>query len=256
MSKRDPHVVLGVPPDASQAVIKAAWRKLARQHHPDVAGSEPVAARAATRRMAEINAAYEQLRAGDADGRRGTGVHRGRPSGADPDDGRSQAAEGHPRPGGAPPPPLTRPVTARLDTSGTLHPRNAIIGSDGRRSCPPLTQAPVRMRSGRHEARRASEPNGPLIRTRVARFRPPSKPSLAVARVMTVTFGKFHGHTLEEIAMFEPSYVDWLAEAVGNRDPDVAAAARVVRSDLDARAVLRQRRPIHTAPSSSGSDVA
>jgi len=58
---RDPHDVLGVEPGASAAAIKAAWRRLAREHHPDVASSDPAAVRRATRRMAEINAAYADL---------------------------------------------------------------------------------------------------------------------------------------------------------------------------------------------------
>ena len=46
--------------------IKAAWRGLARQHHPDLTGDDPEIARRATRRMAEINAAYAALtRAGE-----------------------------------------------------------------------------------------------------------------------------------------------------------------------------------------------
>ncbi|MER3418505.1 MAG: hypothetical protein C4343_05290, partial [Chloroflexota bacterium] len=52
MRERDPHEVLGVEPGASQAAIKAAWRRLAREHHPDLTGDDPVAARRATRRMA------------------------------------------------------------------------------------------------------------------------------------------------------------------------------------------------------------
>jgi len=36
MSKRDYYDVLGVPRDASQEAIKGAFRKLARQYHPDV----------------------------------------------------------------------------------------------------------------------------------------------------------------------------------------------------------------------------
>ena len=62
MPTRDPHVVLGVERGASQATIKAAWRRLARENHPDVIGSDPATARAATRRMAAINTAYEALR--------------------------------------------------------------------------------------------------------------------------------------------------------------------------------------------------
>ena len=37
MAQRDPHEVLGVDRDASQATVKAAWRCLAREHHPDLA---------------------------------------------------------------------------------------------------------------------------------------------------------------------------------------------------------------------------
>ncbi len=36
------------------------------------------------------------------------------------------------------------------------------------------------------------------------------------------TFGKFHGHTLGQIAAFEPSYIDWLAGTV-THDPELVA---------------------------------
>jgi hypothetical protein len=55
-------------------------------------------------------------------------------------------------------------------------------------------------------------------------------------------FGKFRGHTLGEVAAFEPSYVDWLAATI-TRDRDLVAAARVVRDDLDQRGVPRRARP-------------
>ena len=42
-----------------------------------------------------------------------------------------------------------------------------------------------------------------------------------------MTFGKFHGRTLGEIAAKEPSYVAWLSRAI-TRDPDLLDAARVV----------------------------
>jgi hypothetical protein len=63
-----------------------------------------------------------------------------------------------------------------------------------------------------------------------------------------MTFGKFHGHTLGEIAAFEPSYIDWVAGTV-TRDPELVAAARVIQADLDARGVGRRA---HATPARQG----
>ncbi len=52
----DAYVVLGVPRSADDAAITAAFRELARHHHPDIAGE------AATIRMMRINAAYDAIR--------------------------------------------------------------------------------------------------------------------------------------------------------------------------------------------------
>ena len=54
----DPYKVLGVSPDASDEEIKAAYRKLAKQYHPDLNPGDEAAAQ----RMNEINAAYEQIK--------------------------------------------------------------------------------------------------------------------------------------------------------------------------------------------------
>jgi hypothetical protein len=221
--------VLGLKPDASASAIKAAWRRLARQHHPDLIGGDPAASRVATRQMAEINAAYEQLR----DDR--VGVARPAHQGATR------------RPGGPPPPKPTRPVTARLDTTDILRPRNATTSRpDGRRAHPP-GQPPIRARVGDTGPRRASDPNGPLVRSRLRRFRPPRPPSLETATATVMPFGKFHGHTLGEIAAFEPSYVDWMASTI-SRDPELLAAARVLRDDLDRRGIIRRSRPSRRPP--------
>ena len=48
---------------------------------------------------------------------------------------------------------------------------------------------------------------------------PPEPPTLEEALELEVTFGKFHGHTLGEIAAFEPSYIDWLAVAPEGKLP-------------------------------------
>jgi molecular chaperone DnaJ len=62
MAKRDFYEVLGVPRDADPNTIKSAYRKLARQYHPDVNKSAE-----ASERLKEINEAYEVL--SDADKR-------------------------------------------------------------------------------------------------------------------------------------------------------------------------------------------
>ncbi len=58
----DAHAVLGVPPDASLEEATAAYRALAKRHHPDVA-EDPRAAHL----MARINAAYDEIRDRAAD---------------------------------------------------------------------------------------------------------------------------------------------------------------------------------------------
>ena len=236
MAKRDPHDVLGVQRGASAVAIKAAWRRLARAHHPDLTGDDPAASRIATRRMAEIIDAYAELTRED------DGVGPGRWSGPVPPD----VGETDRRRGGGPPRPRpARPVTGRVDTSATFRPRNQTMsgGPTPLRGHPPLRQ-PYRQR----EELRSSRPNGPLERDRIRDFRPPPAPSVEAAAAFPVEFGKFHGHTLGEIASFEPSYIDWLARTV-QRDPDLAAAARVIKADLDRRGIVRRTHPTPDRPS-------
>lgn len=62
----DPFAVLGVPPDAGKDALKAAYRELVREHHPDAMMARGVPAalvRIAEERMAAINAAYEKASA-------------------------------------------------------------------------------------------------------------------------------------------------------------------------------------------------
>jgi curved DNA-binding protein CbpA len=233
---RDPYEVLGVERGASQATIKAAWRRLAREHHPDVSGPDAAATRAATRRMAQINAAYETLR--DGNGRAG-------PAGAAT---RSRAGgfagtdQGQPRRRGGPPRPRPgRPLTGRLDTTDTFRGRNRTTTPPGARASRPSGQAPARPSRAEREAPRASDPTGPLRRDRLRTFRAPTPPDLAAAEAIELDFGKFRGHTLGEIAAFEPSYIDWIASTI-TRDAGLVGAARVIRDDLDRRGVVRRRR--------------
>ena len=54
----DPYKILGVSPDASDEEIKKAYRKLAKQYHPDLHPGDAEAAK----QMQRINAAYEQIK--------------------------------------------------------------------------------------------------------------------------------------------------------------------------------------------------
>lgn len=54
---KDYYAVLGVAPDATDQVIKDAYRKLARQHHPDVNPGN----KASEEKFKEINEAYQAL---------------------------------------------------------------------------------------------------------------------------------------------------------------------------------------------------
>jgi DnaJ-class molecular chaperone len=54
---RNPYDILGVPKSASEAEIKKAFRKLAKQYHPDKNAKDPKA----KEKFAEANAAYEIL---------------------------------------------------------------------------------------------------------------------------------------------------------------------------------------------------
>ena len=56
MAERDPHTVLGVAPEASEAEIHDAYRRLAKRYHPDV-NTDP----GAERQFKEIAAAYEAV---------------------------------------------------------------------------------------------------------------------------------------------------------------------------------------------------
>jgi curved DNA-binding protein CbpA len=229
----DPYRVLDVRHDASAEEVKRRWRELAREHHPDRAGTDSAERRRLTTRMARINAAYDVL---------SDPVRRARYD-STPHARRERYAEGGTPTGeapGPPPPPSSPPVTARFDTSASFRPRNSTVRRQSRRRTALGGQPPVDWRAYRQGPDlRASAPNGPVHRTvDPARVR---LPSLEDARATVLGFGRFHGLTLGEVAEREPTYIDWIASTI-TRDRDLVMRAKVIASDLDARGVERRPR--------------
>ena len=178
MPKRDPHDILGVEPGASPTQIKAAWRRLARTHHPDLTGDDPAASR-----VRDAAHGRDQRRLRGADPRRrparaALGRRRDRRSGRGPGraGGRGSAATVRER-GGPPKPKATRPVTARVDTTGNVRPRNQTLHAAGRAPPGPHGQPPLR------PDRLASPAAGtqPCRATRARRPRGPHPPRAAAA---------------------------------------------------------------------------
>lgn len=237
----DPYRVLDVAPQATDSAIKRRWRELAREHHPDRAAGDREVAAQLTKRMARINAAYDLLRdpgrrarfdqspEGSRSRARAGGADRGFEESADPADSRRY---------GPPPPPASRPVTARFDTSAGLRPRNATLY--GEPYMPPVQHPLRRARRGESDELRASTPTGPVERQRSAR--PAQAPSLREAREAELSFGKFRGYTLGEVELLEPAYIDWIASTI-TRDRDLVLCARVIQAELDREGVGRRARP-------------
>jgi DnaJ like chaperone protein len=66
-SDDDPYLILGLAPDATPDAIKARWRQLVRENHPDHAMAQGLPAEfvaIATAKLARINAAYDKLKPG------------------------------------------------------------------------------------------------------------------------------------------------------------------------------------------------
>lgn len=199
---RDPYKVLQVDSEAEDEVIQAAYRRLARKYHPDVATGHDAAAR-----MAAINAAWEILRdparrasfdlarrleRRDTEARStGTAARSGGSAGTP----RSTSAAGQPRPAPGPPP-----------APGPQH-----VSSDwsSGRSTQGGGYDPSRMRTA--DAFAAAGP-------------PPGEASGSV-----LNFGRYAGWSLGEIARRDLEYVEWL---------DRMPIGRIYRDEIDA--ILRR----------------
>jgi curved DNA-binding protein CbpA len=173
----DPYKILQVDPEAEDEVIQAAYRRLARKYHPDLA-TAPEAAN----RMAAINAAWELI--GEPAARQAFDRQRATISASGVPDrtgaaggstaGAGQGAGASPAGGSAPPPEtVSRDRTSGRSTQG----------------------------GGYEQSMRAPDGFG-------AAGPPPGRPSGTV-----LNFGRYAGWSLGEIARHDMEYVEWLDRA-------------------------------------------
>lgn len=220
----DAYKVLQVDSEAEDEVIQAAYRRLARKYHPDLAADAEAAAR-----MSAINAAweligdpaaraaYDQART-DADGERapgGTARAGAHPSGQGGVSGGGRAEAGGGAGGGAgadgsaTPPPGGRP-----GPSGSPRPPETVSRdwTSGRSTHGGGFDESMHRASGLGAA-------GP----------PPGRPSGTV-----LNFGRYSGWSLGEIARHDLEYIEWL---------DRMPIGRSYRDEIDAilRASGRRR---------------
>ena len=178
----DPYKTLQVDSEAEDEVIQAAYRRLARKYHPDLAaGDEAVA------RMAAINAAWELI--GDPAKRRAYDRKRdatppGRNSPGTPERAAASGASSN-APAGGPP---------RADPPRGASPPPEEVSPD-------WTSGRSSQGGGYDESMRQSEGYG-------AAGPPPGRPSGTV-----INFGRYAGWSLGEIARYDLEYVEWLDRA-------------------------------------------
>jgi curved DNA-binding protein CbpA len=204
----DAYKILQVDPEAEDEVIVAAYRRLARKYHPDVAAGDDAAAR-----MSAINAAFQQIgtparRAAYDQSRGATAQGRPTPSSttsstAASPSGRTSAPERQPGSGtppgsgptsasGAREPPATPPGSAPRPGSGAPpKPEPEAVSRD-------WTSGRSSFGGGYDASMRTSDGTG-------AAGPPPGNPSGSV-----LTFGRYAGWSLGEIARVDLEFIEWL----------------------------------------------
>lgn len=242
MTIPDPYKVLQVDPEAEDEVIEAAYRRLARKYHPDVAPGPD-----AQERMVRINGAWELLRdptrraavdrarlraAGQAARVAAADAHAraaGDAGGATPGSGSGAAHDRDRRPPGAVPrPAATWPLPGMRDPSEEL-------GASARGE-----QVSRDWTAGRSAAGSGYDPSTMRApQGHGAAGPPPGNPSGSV-----LTFGRYAGWSLGEIARAEIEYLEWLDRMPIGRmyQHEIDALLRAAGRRTSARAQEMQRR--------------
>jgi curved DNA-binding protein CbpA len=189
----DPYKVLQVDSEAEDEVIQAAYRRLARKYHPDLAATPEAAAR-----MSAINAAWELI--GDPAARAAFDLSRTPTSdtrhGSD-DRAQASAAKG----GAAPSQP--RPSTSTPGSGRTDAPRAPSAGAapEPEIVSPDWTPGRSSQGGGYDESMHKAQGHG-------AAGPPPGRPSGTV-----LNFGRYAGWSIGEVARHDLEYIEWLDRA-------------------------------------------
>jgi DnaJ domain/Exodeoxyribonuclease X-like C-terminal len=186
----DPYKVLQVDSEAEDEVIQAAYRRLARKYHPDLAATPEAAVR-----MSAINAAWELI--GDPAAR--AAFDRSRAAKPDTrhggDHAPASAAKGGP---GADQPRAASSGSGRSDaaraSSGGAAPEPEIVSPD-------WTSGRSSQGGGYDESMHTAQGHG-------AAGPPPGRPSGTV-----LNFGRYAGWSLGEVARHDLEYIEWLDRA-------------------------------------------
>ena len=188
----DPYKILQVDSEAEDEVIQAAYRRLARKYHPDLAASPDAA-----NRMAAINAAWELI----GEPAKRAAYDRGRvPLATTPVQPAGGADRTQPGSGSA-----TSPGGA---STGTRSGSSSSSGGTSSASTPPAetvsrdwTSGRSTQGSGYQESMHSADGFG-------AAGPPPGRPSGTV-----LNFGRYAGWSLGEVARSDMEYVEWLDRA-------------------------------------------
>ena len=191
----DPYKILQVDSEAEDEVIQAAYRRLARKYHPDLAASPDAASR-----MAAINAAWEMI--GEPASRRA--YDRTRASlAATPVPPAGGADRTQPGSGGGPPSGAGSGAasSSRAGSSSTG-------GGSSASSTPPPETVSRDWTSGRSTQGSGYEESMHSADGFGAAGPPPGRPSGTV-----LNFGRYAGWSLGEVARTDMEYVEWLDRA-------------------------------------------
>lgn len=230
MSVPDPYKVLQVDPEAEPEVIEAAYRRLARKYHPDVApGPE------SQERMVRLNQAWEMLK----DPGRRAAVDRARAR-AQATAATAAATEARTHPGPAP----------MAHASPADPPRSAFrerMASGPEPNWPASVVDPIHMGAGspstggsRNWTPGRSSTGGGYDASSMGSTEsagpPPGNPSGTV-----LTFGRYTGWSLGEISRTDLEYLEWL---------DRMPIGRAYQAEIDT--LLRARGRRRDAPEAGG----